>query len=209
VSFKQSLNPHILSYNTMNPESVNASNSEPIAVLVSRRPRKGKEREFEQALSDTINTALQFPGHLGVTVLKPQANESEAYRIIVKFDSGKHFQEWYHSPEASHWFDVLARLEEKPANLEMMTGLETWFTVSNGTVRPIVPPPRYKMAIVTWLAIFLLIVAINLLFGSFLASLPMLLRTFILTVVLVALMTYVVMPRMIRLFSSWLYPKPR
>lgn len=185
-----------------------SQNSQPsITVLVSRHPRKDKEREFEQALSDTVNIALQFPGHLGVTILKPQANESEAYRIIVKFDSEEHFQHWYQSPEAHYWFDILASLEERPANLEIMTGLETWFTVNSVSVRPIVPPPRHKMAIVTWLAIFLLIVAINLLFGEFLALLPMLVRSFVMTVVLVALMTYVVMPKMTRLFSGWLYAR--
>ncbi len=194
----------------MNLEPTNGLGSEqPITVLVSRRPRKGNEQAFEQALSDTINSALQFPGHLGVTVLNPQLNESQDYRIIVKFDSETHFQQWYRSPEAAYWFDVLAQLEERPPNFEVMTGLETWFTVSHGTVRPIVPPPRYKMAIVTWLAIFLLVVAINLFFGSFLAPLPMLLRSLIMTVVLVVLMTYVVMPQMTRLFRGWLYPKRR
>jgi antibiotic biosynthesis monooxygenase (ABM) superfamily enzyme len=33
------------------------------------------------------------------------------------------------------------------------------------------------------------------------------LRTLVFTVVMVTLMTYVVMPRMTRLFSFWLYPK--
>lgn len=79
--------------------------------------------------------------------------------------------------------------------------------LQHSTPRPIIPPPRYKMEIVTWLAIFGLIVIINLLFGSFLASLTMLMRSFVLTVGLVVLMTYVVMPRMTRLFSGWLYPK--
>ena len=83
-------------------------------------------------------------------------------------------------------------------------GLEA---VNSSTSRPMIPPPRYKMAIVTWIAIFVLIVIINLLFGSFLASLPMLLRSLLLTVGLVSLMTYIVMPRMTRLFSWWLYPK--
>ena len=65
------------------------------------------------------------------------------------------------------------------------------------------------MAIVTWIAIFGLITIINLLLGRFLASLPILLRSFLLTISLVILMTYVVMPRITRLFSQWLYPKSR
>jgi antibiotic biosynthesis monooxygenase (ABM) superfamily enzyme len=32
-------------------------------------------------------------------------------------------------------------------------------------------------------------------------------RTLVFTVIMVSMMTYVVMPRMTRLFSFWLYPK--
>ncbi|MGL5807228.1 hypothetical protein [Chroococcidiopsis sp.] len=192
----------------MNDELINSQDShKPITVLVSRHPCKGKEREFEKALSDTIDVALQFPGHLGVTILKPQANESDAYRIIVKFDCATHYQQWYRSRSAIYWFNVLARLEKQPPNFEVMTGLEAWFAISNSaTLRPIVPPSRYKMAIITWLAIFPLIVGINLLFGNVLSQLPMLLRSLILSATLVFLMTYIVMPRMTKLFSRWLYP---
>lgn len=182
----------------------NKLDSDRITILITRRPHNSERQEFEQALSETIDAALEFPGHLGVTVLKPR-RDSNDYQIIVKFASQADYQRWCHSHEATHWFRILNRLEEKPPNLEIMTGLETWFAVSSSVSRPMIPPPRYKMAIVTWLAIFVLIVIINLLFGSFLASLPMLLRSLVLTVGLVALMTYVVMPRMTRLFSWWLY----
>jgi uncharacterized protein len=190
----------------MNHHQNNSDSYQPVTILITRSPRKSNQKEFEQALSDTINAALVFPGHLGVTVLKPQRGESNDYQIIVKFASQADYQRWCHSNEAARWFKILNRLEEKPPNLEIMTGIETWFMVNSSTPRPMIPPPRYKMAIVTWIAIFVLIVIINLLFGSYLASLPMLLRSFVLTVVLVALMTYVVMPRMTQLFKAWLYP---
>lgn len=190
----------------MNDKVINLPNShEPITILVSRCPRKGKEQEFEKALSDTIHVGLQFPGHLGVTILKPQLNEPNVYRILVKFDSATHYQQWHRSPEATHWFNVLASLEAQPPNFEIMTGMEAWFTVSSAA-RPIVPPPRYKMALLTWLAIFPLIIGINLLFGAWLTPLPMVLRSLVLSITLVWLMTYVVMPRMTRLFTRWLYP---
>lgn len=188
------------------PSRAGSAPHQSVTVLITRKPRKSNQEEFEQALSDTIDAALEFPGHLGVTVLKPQGDNSD-YQIIVKFASQTDYQRWCHSNEAAHWFKILNRLEERPPNLEIMTGLETWFAVNSSTSRPMIPPPRYKMAIVTWLAIFVLIVIINLLFGSFLASLPMLLRSLVLTVGLVSLMTYIVMPRMTRLFSWWLYPR--
>jgi antibiotic biosynthesis monooxygenase (ABM) superfamily enzyme len=193
----------------MNQNPNNLNSYLPVTVLITRSPRQANQKQFEQALSDTIDAALKFPGHLGVTVLKPQRGESNDYQVIVKFASEADYQRWCRSHEAAHWFGILNRLEEKPPNLEIMTGLETWFAVNSSASRPMIPPPRYKMAIVTWIAIFGLIIVINLILGSFLASLPMLLRSFLLTVVLVALMTYVIMPRMTRLFSGWLYPKNR
>jgi antibiotic biosynthesis monooxygenase (ABM) superfamily enzyme len=87
--------------------------------------------------------------------------------------------------------------EEK---VHVLTGLETWFTLPSKPGEP--APPRYKMVVVTWLAVFPLITAILLLFGPLLSQLPMLLRTLVLTGVMVTMMTYVVMP----LVSLWLYP---
>lgn len=191
----------------MNYNSNPLNSNQSVTILITRSPRKSSQREFEQALSDTIDAALEFPGHLGVTVLKPQTEDNNDYQILVKFASEADYQRWCHSHEAAHWFKIMSRLEEKPPNLEIMTGIETWFAVNSSMPRPMIPPPRYKMAIVTWIAIFALIIMINLLFGGFLASLPMLLRSLVLTVGLVGLMTYVVMPRMTRLFSWWLYPK--
>ncbi len=62
------------------------------------------------------------------------------------------------------------------------------------------------MALVTWLAVFPLITTIFLALGPILNQLPFLLRSLVLTVTTVSLMTYVVMPRMTRLFAFWLYP---
>jgi uncharacterized protein len=89
-------------------------------------------------------------------------------------------------------------------DVRVLTGLETWFTLPSKPGQP--SPPRYKMAVVTWLAVFPLITLIFALFGPLLSQLPTLLRTLILTMVMVTLMTYVIMPRLTRLFSFWLYP---
>lgn len=70
------------------------------------------------------------------------------------------------------------------------------------------PPPRYKMLIVTCIAAFPTLNVVNFLLQP-LKPLPLLLRTLIATVVLLTLMTYVIMPRMTKLFAGWLYPKSR
>jgi antibiotic biosynthesis monooxygenase (ABM) superfamily enzyme len=91
-----------------------------------------------------------------------------------------------------------------PAHTSFVTGLETWFTLPGqpGTA----PPPPYKMALVTWIAIFPVITAIVVLTGSLLEGLPLALRLAITTALAVPLMTWVVMPRLTRLLRGWLYP---
>lgn len=65
-------------------------------------------------------------------------------------------------------------------------------------------PPRYKLFLLTWLAIYPLITLILHLFAQPLNLLPLPIRTLVLTGVLVYLMTYWVMPRLMKLFRNWL-----
>ena len=86
----------------------------------------------------------------------------------------------------------------------VLTGLETWFTLPSKPGEP--APPRYKMAVVTWIAVFPLASAIFAVTQPLLGGLPVVLCTLAFTLIMVTTMTYVVMPRMTRLFSFWLYP---
>lgn len=65
-------------------------------------------------------------------------------------------------------------------------------------------PPRYKLFLLTWLGIYPLITFIFYFFGKFLNLLPLPIRTLILTGILVYLMTYWVMPMLMKIFRSWL-----
>lgn len=67
------------------------------------------------------------------------------------------------------------------------------------------PPARYKMAIVTWLAVYptitltvLVLEPLGLLAG------PVPVRTLLLTVILVPLMVFVLVPWLTRLLRGWL-----
>lgn len=70
-------------------------------------------------------------------------------------------------------------------------------------------PPRYKVFLLTWLAIYPLITAIFFLFGKQLSLLPLPIRTLLLTGILVYLMTYIVMPWLMKVFHNWLYPNSK
>lgn len=65
-------------------------------------------------------------------------------------------------------------------------------------------PSRHKLAVVTWIAIYPLITLLLWALGPWIADLPVPIETLILSVTLVTLQTYVVMPRMLRVFRPWL-----
>jgi hypothetical protein len=66
---------------------------------------------------------------------------------------------------------------------------------------------RFKMTVVSWLALYPAVTLIFWLFGPLLADLPLLIRTFAVTAVVIVAMTYFLMPFMTKTFSFWLYPK--
>jgi len=70
-------------------------------------------------------------------------------------------------------------------------------------------PPRMKMAVVTWLGIFPTVSFFLWFVLPWLQPLPFLPRTAILTALIVATMTWVVMPRLTRLLRGWLSPAPK
>jgi antibiotic biosynthesis monooxygenase (ABM) superfamily enzyme len=65
-------------------------------------------------------------------------------------------------------------------------------------------PPKWKFALVVWLAIYPTITIIFATAGPYLLQIPLLLRTLILTGVLVPFMVYLALPFLMKRLSGWL-----
>ncbi len=67
------------------------------------------------------------------------------------------------------------------------------------------PPKKWKMAIVIWLAIYPLITFVSMVFGKYLALIEWVpIRTLLITLILVPIMVFFIMPAITKLLSSWL-----
>jgi antibiotic biosynthesis monooxygenase (ABM) superfamily enzyme len=176
----------------------------PVTVCVRQHVKRGREREFEAWLAGVGHAAAQFEGHQGLNVLRPSRSASPEYVYIFRFDSYAHLQRWETSPECHAWVQRPGELTEGKGTKQVLTGLEYWFTLPAMPGLP--PPPRYKMVLVTLLAIYPLSTLLTTMFSPWLLRLPPLPRGLTVSVALVLLMTYVVMPRLTRLFAHWLYP---
>ncbi|MBW4483869.1 MAG: antibiotic biosynthesis monooxygenase [Tildeniella torsiva UHER 1998/13D] len=180
------------------------ANDPPVTVDVMQRVRPGKEREFEILLEQIIGTASTFTGYLGSSVFRPSEEASSEYRVIFKFDRLENLKHWEISTERQKYLTQAKELTINEGTFSIITGLETWFTLPS---KPgVKPPARYKMVLVSGLAIFAINQVLALLPADWLGPLPPLVQLAILILITTALMTYVVMPRLTKLLAWWLYP---
>jgi antibiotic biosynthesis monooxygenase (ABM) superfamily enzyme len=150
--------------------------------------------------------ALNFPGHQGVSVLRPEPGRLRTYTIVVHFRSRPELDAWARSEIRTRLLAEAEPLCEGGMDVQQVSGLEGWFQLPGSPV--VVPPPKYKMAVVTWAAIFPLLVLANWLLVPSLAALPYILRLLIVSGTIIFLMTYVVMPQATQLSRAWLYREP-
>ncbi len=180
---------------------------EPVSVLFTWRVMPGREADFEHWLEEINQVSSRFPGHRGVTWLRPPAGtpeEQRRYHCVLRFDNGRHLSRWLTSPEREVTVRHLAGIAQEAEPRETTTGMETWFSLPG---RPVLPPSKWKMALVSFCGVYPLILIFNLLGAEHLAELPLpyLLRAAIVPLLLSILLTYLVMPLLSRLLRRFLY----
>ena len=147
--------------------------------------------------------ASKFEGHLGTQLIRPSNHISSEYVVIFKFNNYNNLKKWEDSPIRERWIEKTGDFTEGTAHIHKLTGLEYWFALPKEPLQT--PPPRYKMAVATFLALFPTINLVNLILNPLLGDFQGIFRLAISVMVTVALMTYLVMPLMTRLLAFWLY----
>jgi hypothetical protein len=69
---------------------------------------------------------------------------------------------------------------------------------------PPAAPPRYKLALLSWAGAYGMITLIFWLLGPTIARWPLMLRTLLISVLMVTALTWIVLPALRRLFRAWL-----
>jgi uncharacterized protein len=187
------------------PAGAGSQRDEPVTVLYSRRVKPGREADFEAWARDIVAAARQFPGHLGASVL--DAPGSREYHILFNFADRGSLRAWLDSEERRRLLARVGELLEADRGLQQLTGLETWFKLPGSNVPTMKPPPRWKMWLVSLVAVYPLVLIFQALVVPRMAGLPLPLRALLFPLVLLTLMTFVVMPTATRLLRRWLGPR--
>lgn len=174
-----------------------------ITRIARRRARPGHEANYEELARQLLAEMKTAPGFRGGELIPPEESGG-SYQLVTHFATEADLAAWDQNRTRATILDRMHEHAEGDPGYRRMTGLEAWFTgpVISGNQ----PPPRAKMAFVTWLGIW----PLASFFIYFLTPVwnrigfPFLLTTAINVALIVICMTWLVAPRLTALFKPWL-----
>src|SRR5215470_10907478 len=173
-----------------------------VTAVIEHDVGAGAEAAYEEWLQHITLCAQQFVGHIGVNILRPPVG-SRRYTIVVRFDTLEHLQEWLGSETRRRLIAQVGPLLERGDQVDIKTGLEFWFTPPTPAQRR---PPAYKQFLLTLSAIFPLTLLVPWMLRPLFQVAPVfglpVVSNFVVSAVIVGLITYVIMPHYTRLVAG-------
>lgn len=173
----------------------------PFHIAITRRVRPGREAEFQEALHQFFKKSFDHSAVLGASmIVPPPGSGAREFGILRTFRDEAERDAFYASALYHAWEERARPLTEGEPEHRVLHGLEAWFR-SPGA------PPRWKMAVVTFAGVYPLTSLLPRFFGGLLGSWHPLVVNLVVTGLIVALLSWALMPALTRLFQPWLVSK--
>lgn len=178
-----------------------------VTLVIHHKVRDEALAQYEQWLRRAVKAARQWPGHLGVNVIRPDSDEG-MFTTVVRFAEAAQLQAWIDSAERAALIrEALPLLEEGDHPL-VHEDAEFWFTPAHGRNGP---PPKWKQALLTYLVICPLTLVVPRLWAPVFARYPELsgplTSNLLITLCVVLPVVFLIMPWVTRLCAGWLRAK--
>jgi antibiotic biosynthesis monooxygenase (ABM) superfamily enzyme len=186
--------------------SSEVARNEGATVVITHSVRRDRHADYETWLEEIAPLCKASPGHLDWHIVRPIPGLSETYTIIIRFDTETHLREWMASPTRTRLIEKVQPLFVTGDDFFVSSGLDFWFSPAGAKARV---PVRWKQYLVTWSAIYPLVLLAPMVVTPVLERLGVpnsrFITTFAVTGIVVFLMVYVVMPRYTKLIQRWLF----
>ena len=174
-----------------------------VTAVVRRRIKSGSEPRFESLMQEFMPFVLRQPGHLGINVIRLSPGSRE-YTVLDRFATEDDRHKFTGSPEYRSWMSRLREVSEGDPEIDEMGGLAFWFTLPRQPLRK--PPPKIKMALLTLLGVYPLSMLFPVLVIPVTLSWPYWIQGAVIAALIVASLTWIIMPALTRVFETWLFP---
>ncbi|WP_315338709.1 antibiotic biosynthesis monooxygenase [Pseudomonas grimontii] len=178
---------------------------EVVTLVVKHLIKTGREVDYEAWLRRTVRIAGERPGHLGVDVVRSKQNGLTLFTCVLRYRSTDDLETWLNSPERKTLIAEATPMLADGDKTEIGAVNEFWFTpLADSAAKP----PRWKQAVVSLFVILPQTLLLPFIWGPILRLHPFLsnyvVSTFLVTVTIVLLVVYLLMPAATRLFAPWL-----
>lgn len=175
-------------------------------VVISHHVKDDSKNNYEAWLKEIIPVSKSYPGHLGVGIVYPVAGATVTYTVIIRFDTRKNLLTWMQSDDRKKLIEKVQPYLVEDDKFFVRSGLDFWFTPEEAKAKL---PTKWKQFLVTWSAIFPLVLTMSALIDWLITSVSITLnhplKVLSLTFLVVLMMVYVVMPRYTKLVHKWLF----
>jgi uncharacterized protein len=189
--------------NNNNTKNKNNSPSKTVTSVISRSIKPGYEKDYDDWVQRYLALERKAPGYLGTTIILPGGTRSNLRYIIRRFADKASMEIWDNSQESQKLLEEANNYSTR--HYETTTGLETWFAVPD--LKTVVALPRWKMAIVVFIAAYVISLISRSILSPSIGQWPLLANGLIFTGILTLGLTYFAMPILTRLLRRWLYPR--
>lgn len=170
-------------------------------VISTHRVAPGRMASFSTSVKGLLSAASRSQGYLDGRMEKA-SGDSATWLVICWFDSAESAAEWDGSRSHKTWREYVGRFSSR---VEPPRPAQT-----SSAAAPPAPagppklPPKWKSALVTLIGVFPAVLLVNVTVIPRVTGLPLLARTLVLCVCVTALMTWVLMPQVMKVLGPWL-----
>ncbi|UCE00259.1 MAG: antibiotic biosynthesis monooxygenase [Chloroflexota bacterium] len=187
-------------------EQKGQSSSDPVTALIVRYVRMERIKDFEEWALEMNQVVKGFKGYLGTDIIRPRDHSHPEYVIVVRFDKYENLKSFMESTQREEWLKKSEEMTVGKMYVQEAQGFTPWFVLPDFSL-PLVTPQKYKMALLTILALYPSLLILSTLLSYLFHGWPRPLLMLLTVLILVPIMTYYIMPLITRLFRFWLYPK--
>jgi len=165
-------------------------NPNEFTFMICRNLKPGREKEYDDWLRRYLALEMKAPGYLGTTVILPGSTRSTTRYIITRFVDKASMRAWRESDQSA---ELLKEADNySTPYYDSAYGMETWFNLPE--LRALVPPPKWKMALIVFMAAYAIALPSHYLIDPYLEGWPILFSSIAFSGILVIGLTYFAMP---------------
>ncbi len=175
-------------------------------AVITHRVKKGEQSVYEAWLDEIGPLCRQAPGHLDVQIIRPIPGLTGTYTVVMRFDSHENLANWLQSDQRRALIDKVRPILCNEDDFFIRSGLDFWFAPEGA---PAQVPVRWKQLLITWSAIYPLVLSLPLIVPPIIHRLGIpsvrYLDALFVSGVAVSVMIYLIMPRYTKLVQRWLF----